>query len=130
MRRVLWSFSIVVLIALAPALMLAGPPETVTIDECANKKAAVEFPHKAHVGVAECTACHHTDEGLTADSGEAQKCGACHNEPEDAATPKCSEMSMSKNHYHINCVKCHKDEVKKDASMSAPTKCDDCHPKS
>jgi hypothetical protein len=69
-------------------------------------------------------ACHHTNEGLTADSGgEVEKCTACHLDPEDAATPSCSEMSPKKNPYHLNCMGCHKTEGK------GPTKCDDCHAK-
>jgi hypothetical protein len=32
-------------------------------------------------------------------------------------------MSLKKNHYHINCVGCHKE------SGAGPAKCDECHPK-
>ena len=108
----------------------ADPPENVTIDDCVAKKSAVEFPHKAHVGVTECSTCHHTQEGLTATSGDTvEKCGGCHVKPEKAETPACAQMSLSKNPYHISCIKCHKDAVKKDATLKAPTKCDACHPK-
>jgi hypothetical protein len=99
-------------------------PEAATIDDCVSKKAAVEFPHKLHFDTIECTTCHHTQEGLTADSDmEVELCGACHTTPEAAETPGCSEMSMKKNPYHITCVGCHKEQA------AGPTKCDECHPK-
>ena len=118
-------FGLGALCTLFAVVVIAGEvPEVITIDDCMNKKSAVEFPHAAHWEVTECTTCHHTQEGLTADSGEeVQPCGSCHNEPEDAETPKCSEMSLKKNHYHINCVTCHKE------SEAGPVKCDECHPK-
>ena len=119
--------ALALLLSASPAT--AGMPDAVTIDDCAKKKSAVEFPHKAHVGLTECATCHHTQKDLTADSGEAEKCSGCHNEPEKEDTPKCSEMSTSKNPYHATCIKCHKDEVKKNAESKAPTKCDACHPK-
>ena len=106
--------------------MAGEPPESVTIDDCVDKKAAVEFPHAAHYEVTECTTCHHTSEGLTADtvgSMEVQACGACHTSPEEATTPDCSQMSLKKNPYHITCVGCHKE------SSAGPSKCDECHPK-
>ena len=127
MRKVLVLLGISALVIAASGLMIAAD-DTMTIDACANKKSAVTFPHKAHEELTECSACHHTDEGLAA-GGEAEKCSSCHVEPEDAATPKCSEMSMSKNPYHAACIKCHKDAVKKDEASKAPTKCDGCHPK-
>lgn len=137
MRKITW-FSILAASALvavlaAPAL-LATPanqaPDKVTIDDCVVKRKAVEFPHGTHAKAFECKTCHHTQEALTATSTEAVKaCGSCHNTPEKAETPKCSEMSASKNHFHINCINCHKETVAKDATKKAPTKCDDCHPK-
>jgi hypothetical protein len=115
-------------LAVAASALLVSAEDVIMIDDCANKKSPVSFPHEAHKALAECSACHHTQEGL-AEGGEAEPCASCHNEPEDAATPKCSEMSLSKNHYHINCIKCHKDAVKENAESKAPTKCDGCHPK-
>jgi hypothetical protein len=112
---------VALLVAVSP--IVAQAPETVTIDDCVSKKSAVEFPHAAHFEVTECTTCHHTDEGLTADSGTAQACGECHVSPEAAETPECSQMSMKKNPFHINCVGCHKEQA------AGPSKCDDCHPK-
>ena len=128
---ILW---IAALAALSASLVFAAvagkAPETSNIDDCAAKKAVVAFPHAAHVKVAECKACHHDQPTLTAAStGEVKPCGACHTAPEKPETPKCAEMSLTKNPYHINCIGCHKDEVKKNAASKAPTKCDQCHPK-
>jgi hypothetical protein len=127
MRKVLVLLGLCALVIGASGLM-AIASDVITIDECANKKSAVQFPHATHQGLTECSTCHHTQEGL-AEGGEAEKCGKCHLEPEDAATPKCSEMSMTKNPYHKMCISCHKDEVAKNAESKAPTKCDGCHPK-
>ena len=127
-------FVLAALVILAGSTFIAGastPPEKVTIDDCVAKKAAVEFPHGAHVkAVAECKTCHHTQPALTATSGEkVETCGSCHTAPEKAETPKCSEMSATKNPFHMSCVKCHKEELAKKADTKAPTKCDQCHPK-
>jgi hypothetical protein len=106
------------------AFVVAGTDEVMTLDGCGEKKAAVEFPHGAHQAVTECTTCHHTSEGLTAESDmEVKTCQSCHLNPEAAETPSCSEMSMSKNPYHKLCISCHKEQAK------GPTKCNDCHPK-
>ena len=107
-------------------------PETITLDACADTKAAVEFPHKAHFELAACVDCHHTSEGLTAETVadmEVALCSACHLEPEEAETPKCSEKSSKKNPFHITCVGCHKATKKEDAETTAPTSCKACHPK-
>jgi len=129
-------FALTALVVLAASVALvafaADVPETITIKDCATKKAPVEFPHKAHFEVTACTTCHHTQEGLTAEtvaSMEVAKCGSCHIEPEKAETPKCSEMSATKNPYHISCIGCHKETVAKKADSKAPTKCNECHPK-
>lgn len=96
-----------------------------------GKKAAVTFPHEAHFEVAACTDCHHTNEGLTAETmagAEVQACGACHTEPADGV-PDVSSMSPKTNAFHLNCITCHKDAAKADKAVAAPTKCNDCHPK-
>ena len=131
MRKLLWIFA-VALMAFAAYVALADCPETMTIDDCANKKAPVEFPHKAHFAVAACIDCHHTSEGLTAENAHemtVDPCSKCHNEPEKAETPKCSESSKKTNHYHINCIGCHKDAMEKNAELKLPAKCTECHPK-
>ena len=133
MRKYL-PFALAVLVVLAGSTLIAGaatPPEKVTIDDCVAKKAAVEFPHGAHVkAIAECKTCHHTQPALTATSGEkVETCGSCHVTPEKAETPKCSEMSATKNPFHTACGACHKEELAKKPDTKAPTKCDQCHPK-
>ena len=123
MRKVLVLLGISALVIAASGLMVVAG-DTITIDGCANKKSAVVFPHKAHEGLTECSTCHHTQEGLTADSEEAvEECISCHLEPEVDGTPRCGEMSLKRNPYHINCVGCHKEQ------SAGPTKCDECHPK-
>ena len=127
-------FVLAALVILAGSTFIAGaatPPEKVKIDDCVTKKSAVEFPHGAHVkAIAECKTCHHTQPALTATSTEkVETCGSCHVAPEKAETPKCSEMSATKNPFHMVCVKCHKEELAKKADTKAPTKCDQCHPK-
>lgn len=133
MRKLGFNCGIGVAVVLATAALVAtvaGPPEAVTIDDCANKQPAVNFPHAAHVELTECTTCHHTQEGLTAESAdEVQPCSSCHTEPAEAGTPKCSEMSMTKNPFHITCVGCHKETKKADAETKAPTTCKGCHVK-
>lgn len=105
-------------------------PEKVSIDDCVVKKTAVAFPHAAHAKDIACKTCHHTQENLTATSTDVvPTCGSCHVAPEKAETPKCSEMSATKNPFHITCVKCHKEELAKKPDTKAPTKCDQCHPK-
>jgi len=130
-KAMLWIVALAVLSATVVFAAAAGKaPETTKIDDCAAKKSAVVFPHAAHVKVAECKACHHNQPTLTATSSEEVKpCGACHTAPEKPETPKCAEMSLTKNPYHISCIGCHKDAVKKDAASKAPTKCEQCHPK-
>ncbi len=130
MRRTLVALSVLLIATSMPLVVSAKTPseapEAMTLDDCMNKRSAVEFPHAAHFELAECVTCHHTQEGLSAEADmEVETCGSCHNEPEAAETPKCSEMSLSKNHFHINCVSCHKES----GSENAPTKCDECHPK-
>ena len=121
---------VVVLSAVFMLVFSAAPPDEVTIDDCQAKQAAVKFPHKTHAAKTDCVTCHHTQKGLTAETaGDVQKCETCHNAPEKAETPKCAEMSLTKNPFHITCINCHKEELKKNAEAKAPTKCTDCHPK-
>jgi cytochrome c553 len=123
MRKVLFAFGMVVFVLMVSALAFnATAGDDIVIDDCAKKQAAVNFPHEAHKAVTECATCHHTQPDLAA-GGEAESCAGCHVGPEDAATPDCAQMSMSKNPYHITCVSCHKTEEK------GPTKCTECHPK-
>jgi hypothetical protein len=126
-------FVLAALVILAGSTFIAGaatPPDKVTIDDCVAKKAAVAFPHGEHAKAFECKTCHHTQPALTATSTEkVEACGTCHVTPEKAETPKCSEMSATKNPFHMSCVNCHKEELAKKPDTKAPTKCDQCHPK-
>ena len=111
---------------------IAEIPEDITIDACADTKAPVAFPHKAHFEYAACVDCHHTSEGLTLENAaemEVASCASCHLEPEEAETPKCSEKSTKANPYHINCIGCHKEYIAEHADSPAPKKCNACHPK-
>ena len=122
----------VALVAFAEDAPKVCIPENITIDQCATKKAPVEFSHKAHFEYATCVDCHHTSEGLTLENAAEMKvatCGSCHNAPEKPETPICSSASAKTNPYHINCIGCHKETVAKNAESKAPTKCTECHPK-
>ncbi len=132
MRKYALTGMFVLAMTAALVALAADVPETITIKECADKKAPVEFPHKAHFEHAACIDCHHTSEGLTAETVatmDVATCGSCHIAPETAETPKCSETSAKKNPYHIACIDCHKAYVVEHADSKAPTKCNDCHPK-
>ena len=132
MQKYVLTGLLVAVMSAALVALASEMPETITIDDCADKKAAVEFPHKAHFEVTDCVTCHHTSEGLTLETAaemEVATCASCHVAPEDEAVPACGEMSLKKNPYHISCVGCHKDYVKEHADSTAPTKCNDCHPK-
>ncbi|HSO23746.1 MAG TPA: cytochrome c3 family protein [Chondromyces sp.] len=119
-ETLLWAAALIAVAAVAAA---HHGPDSVVLDDGSDKKGPVEFPHAAHIAVvSECATCHHTNEGLTAETdAEVQPCSACHLDPEDDATPSSRQMSMQKNPYHISCVGCHKDEG------AGPTKCNDCH---
>ncbi|MGD8375345.1 MAG: cytochrome c3 family protein [Acidobacteriota bacterium] len=134
MPRFLIRLYVIALVAVAGVLafqvIAATPPESITIDMCQSKQAAVTFPHGAHVEVTECSTCHHTQPDLTVETADSVvKCSDCHVDPKDAATPDCAQMSMSKNPFHSLCISCHKDTVAKDSASKAPTKCTECHPK-
>jgi hypothetical protein len=108
------------------AVKASAAPAKITIDDAAKKQPAVTFDHAAHGKLTKCETCHHTQKGLAAGAAtEVETCASCHLTPKDAATPKMSEMSMTKNPFHMGCVKCHKDSK----NAKAPTKCTDCHKK-
>ncbi len=110
-----------------------APPEDITIDACAAKRPAVAFPHKDHFDRLECKTCHHSQEDLTleavAGGMTVEGCADCHLKPEEEDTPICTEQSLKTNPFHILCVDCHKEKLAEDESLSAPTKCAQCHPK-
>jgi len=134
MRKLFVPVVFAALVALAGTALVAVPasqaPDQVAIDDCVSKKSAVAFPHNEHAKRLECATCHHTQADLKAGAAtEVKTCGTCHTTPEAAETPVCSQMSMTKNPFHLTCVNCHKEEAKKNAETKAPTKCDQCHPK-
>jgi len=134
MRKLFARTSIIAVILTSSAFLVAAAaemPQQVTLQGCGTKQPPVEFDHVKHTErVPECATCHHTQADLTAANAEAvQTCNSCHKDPKDAKTPSCDQMSPTKNPYHIRCMGCHRDQVKKDASLKAPTKCTDCHKK-
>ena len=115
---------------LSPA-SAADLPGNITLEGCGTKQPPVDFDHAKHAEGTKCAECHHTQPDLTADSTETvATCVSCHKDPQDEALD-CSQISPTKNPYHVNCMGCHKDAVKKDASLKgkAPTKCKECHVK-
>lgn len=134
MRKLFVPFALAALAVLAGTALVAVPasqaPDQATLDDCVAKKSAVVFPHGQHAKDIACATCHHTQADLEAGAAtEVKTCGTCHVTPEKAETPVCSQMSMTKNPFHLTCVNCHKEEAKKNAESKAPTKCDQCHPK-
>ncbi len=126
--------AVVLLVAARPSLAQAtDPPEEITLESCGDTRAPVSFPHETHFEANECTTCHHSQEELTLEAAqggmEVEACAGCHVEPEEEDTPKCTEKSLKKNPFHIKCVGCHKDSKAEDETISAPTKCAECHPK-
>ena len=116
--------------AFLPPASAAELPGNITLQGCGTKQPPVDFDHAKHAEGTKCADCHHTQPDLTATSGEAATCLSCHKDPKDDALD-CAEMSPKKNPYHINCMGCHKDAIKKDASLKgkAPTTCKACHVK-
>ena len=141
------AFGVVFLFALVYASQQA--PDTITMDSKIfkkHKKTLVNLSHKKHnvdykIG---CTECHHiyNKEGTNVwtEGDKVQKCDAkgCHSK---AKAPKAEkgekklsqkEKAMQGYYYsaiHLNCVGCHKDLKKADATKPVPTKCSECHPK-
>jgi hypothetical protein len=131
MRKAL-GFLAVAVMALTLAAAAEQSPESVTIDACGPKQPEVTFDHAAHVKLSDCKTCHHTQADLTAASSatiDVKGCTECHVKPANAETPGCSDMSLTKNAFHIRCIDCHKQAVKADATKKAPTKCAECHVK-
>ena len=124
---------LIAVMAVAVAALAAEMPEKVTLKDCADTKTPVEFNHKAHVATgAACIKCHHTTEGLTAETvakATVAKCGSCHVKPEKAETPMCSGKKPTDNPYHIVCITCHKEAIAAKADSKAPKLCTGCHPK-
>lgn len=117
------AFALVGLVMGANALAVKAKdaPASVTIDGCKAKKSAVTMDHKKHASEA-CDKCHHTQKGLKAGAAdEVKKCSECHKTAQ-GKLGTCSDMSTSKNPFHVACITCHKAKA-----GAAPTKCGDCH---
>ncbi len=112
-----------------------GPEEmklTSTVDK--SKKPPAVFPHKKHQDTLKCAECHHSikdgkqvpyTEGM-----EIKKCESCHNS--DVLAGKKigkNKLDTFKGAAHQNCLKCHKEVAKKDASKKALKSCKNCHQK-
>lgn len=118
------AFAALAISVMAYAGSAKDAPKNVSLDACKAKKPAVAFDHAKHASTLKlaCDKCHHTQKGLKEGAAdEVKKCAACHLKPEKPTTPACTEMSPSKNPFHIACIKCHKTEKK------GPTKCAECH---
>lgn len=135
MRKPFAYTSIIAVVFMSGAFLVTATavdmPQTITLQGCGTKQPPVEFDHAKHTEqVAECGTCHHTQADLTAANADSvETCVSCHKDPEDSKTPGCDQMSPTKNPYHIRCMGCHRDQVKKDKSLKAPTKCTECHKK-
>ena len=70
MRKIALACLALVILVAAAVAWAAEVPKTITIKDCADKKAPVEFPHEAHFEVTACVTCHHTSEGLTAETDQ------------------------------------------------------------
>ena len=127
-----------IVLALAAALLTAtfattlyaaekAPEKPIVIKACQEKKPPVTFSHQEHFAAFKkgnieytCKTCHHT--------GDVSKpCTACHKNPTNPNVPNCTEMSMTKNPFHIKCIGCHK-KVKSEFPK-APTSCTQGHKK-
>lgn len=112
-----FALALVVAVAFAGTLAIAGdPPDSVTIDKVANKKAGVTFDHKKHSGSIDCFKCHHTAKS----KGEIKSCFECHGKDPNASDPTSGKKD---NPFHVLCKECHKEQGQ------GPTKCGDCHKK-
>ena len=123
-------------------------PDNITMESKVfkkHKKALVNLSHKKHnvdykLG---CTECHHVykeGKNVWKEGDEVQKCDAkgCHSKAKapkaEKGEKKLSQKEKATQGYyysaiHLNCVGCHKDLKKADATKPVPTKCTECHPK-
>ena len=119
-RNLVLGFIVVSLTGGFLARAAKAPPKVQLIKECQKTKPSVTYPHALHLKKvkASCQLCHHKGK-------PEQLCGSagCHANQAEAKRPGCAEMSLSKNPFHITCIKCHKKEGK------GPTACAQCHKK-
>jgi hypothetical protein len=141
------ALSVVFVVAVVSATQQKAP-DTITMDSKVfkkHKKTLVNLSHKKHnvdYKLA-CTECHHIykeGKNVWKEGDEVKKCDAkgCHSKAK-APKAKKGEKKLSKKEkamqgyyysaIHENCVGCHKDLKKADATKPVPTKCTECHPK-
>ncbi|MDX2443842.1 MAG: cytochrome c3 family protein [Bacteroidales bacterium] len=107
-----------------------------------HKKGIVLFTHKKHVEEYEigCRECHHDKDGVPLndlkENDKVDTCILCHSKPGQAPRPKDKKKLSQKEklEYHAeaiheNCIKCHKEFNKENATKAAPSSCSKCHPK-
>ncbi len=116
-------------------------PESVEIDTLSHLYGPVDFDHKAHVAMADCSDCHHHTTGTKQIDDNCIRCHATNGEADTVACSECHDAHPFsagglkrmenpdlyhidkpglKGAYHVNCVGCHKE-------MEAPSGCQDCH---
>lgn len=94
-------------------------------DAVQGQRPPVSFDHELHMGLYECTACHHDYEnGVNAlneddlvEGNPAIRCGSCHDGQSDVERQQA---------YHRQCIGCHIDE-RKAGQARAPEMCGSCH---
>lgn len=122
MRKVS-SISVLLVCLVVTAVFAHHGPKTITIDAAAAKQPGVTFDHSRHSTslVDGCDTCHHTQEGLTAESdADVVKCSTCHLDPE-GDVPSMRAASLKANPFHVACVNCHREQKK------GPVTCKQCH---
>jgi hypothetical protein len=97
---------------LVASLAMAGAPDKVDFTKYKDKKSAVSFDHKAHVGRnIQCATCHHKAKRWK----EGGLLRILPSEGGAGTTPSFQDA------FHKQCKDCHKKEGK------GPTKCAECH---
>lgn len=97
------------------------PPESVVIKKFQKSMAPVTFSHLKHATTLkiDCIKCHHNMKK----EKEKMACSDCHKEKAEG------KMVGGKDAFHNVCLTCHKEKIKADAKLKAPTKCTECHKK-
>ena len=117
----------ILLLAVLPLFLIAlvvysadYPKQPITIEVEGAKMAPVAFLHESHVEKEKiaCNVCHHKDK----DAQNPKACTTCHGAKEvKGGAP------AAKDAFHTICQDCHKKAAAK--SVTAPTKCNECHKK-
>ncbi len=110
------------IMGMVTGLAAKAPPNKITIDKFKKKKSGVEFDHQAHSKKykVKCVTCHHEVKDKKKQNVSCSTKG-CHGAKKVKGKLGGGETSLKKNHYHVNCVGCHKKQKK------GPKKCKECH---